>query len=75
MNALARGAAIVVALGLPVACAATQTAARHDPMQCERDPNCARYRGSYADCTQQCADNPECVDRCRGAQADPGLGH
>jgi hypothetical protein len=56
-------------------CRTTQAAAARDPMSCERDPNCARYKGSYSDCTKQCADNPECVDRCRSAQSDPGLGH
>jgi hypothetical protein len=56
-------------------CRATQAAAARDPMSCERDPNCARYKGSYAECTRQCADNPECVDRCRSAQTDPEIGH
>ncbi|MCL2449929.1 MAG: hypothetical protein FWD17_13365 [Polyangiaceae bacterium] len=63
------------ALLLAGGCHATQAAAARDPVSCERDPNCARYKGSYSDCTKQCADNPECVDRCRQAQSDPGLGH
>jgi hypothetical protein len=57
------------------ACGAAQRAAQKDPMHCERDPNCARFKGSYADCTRQCVDNPECMDRCRQVQVDPGLGH
>jgi hypothetical protein len=49
-------------------------AAARDPMQCERNPDCAKARGSYIDCTEQCADNPECVDRCHEAQVDR-MGH
>jgi hypothetical protein len=58
-----------------IGCRATQAAAARDPVSCERDPNCTRYRGAYSECTRQCSDNPECVDRCRQAQSDPGLGH
>jgi hypothetical protein len=56
-------------------CRATQAAAARDPMTCERDPSCGKYRGTYSDCSRQCVDNPECMDRCRSAQSDPGLGH
>jgi hypothetical protein len=58
------------------ACASAESAAAHDPMKCERDPSCARARGSYADCTRQCADNPECIDRCNQVQKQmDSLGH
>jgi hypothetical protein len=57
------------------ACASVQSAAQRDPMRCERDPNCVRARGAYPDCDRQCNDDPECVDRCKGMQADPGLSH
>jgi hypothetical protein len=73
MNAL--GFFSVVVLVGASSCAATQNAAKRDPMQCERDPACARQRGTYADCTKQCQDNPDCLDRCREAQMDRGLGH
>ena len=56
------------------ACGSARSAAQKDPMQCERDPGCAKGRGSYADCSKQCADNPECMDRCRAAQTDR-VGH
>jgi hypothetical protein len=56
------------------ACSSVQSAAARDPMHCERDPSCSKARGSYADCSKQCADDPECVDRCRQIQADR-LGH
>jgi hypothetical protein len=76
-NALARAGVALLLLALLLvtgaACGA-QNAAQRDPMKCERDPACAKARGSYSDCTQQCVDNPECVDRCRGAQVDR-MGH
>ena len=69
-----RAAAVgLVAFAALAACGA-RNAAQRDPMKCERDPACAKARGSYSDCTQQCVDNPECVDRCRGAQVDR-MGH
>jgi hypothetical protein len=49
-------------------CAAAEKAAAKDPVQCERDPSCARYRGRYPDCTKQCSDDPECVARCEEVQ-------
>jgi hypothetical protein len=59
-----------------LSCASVQNAAARDPMKCERDPNCSRGRASYADCTQQCADNPECVARCEQVQQQvDGVGH
>jgi hypothetical protein len=51
-------------------CAAAEKAAAKDPMKCERDPSCAKGRDTYADCTKQCVDNPECMDRCRLMQVD-----
>jgi hypothetical protein len=61
--------------GSVVACGAAQNAAQRDPMHCERDPSCAKSRGTYSDCSRQCADDPACTDRCREAQSDRGLGH
>jgi hypothetical protein len=61
---------------LTAACASAERAAAKDPMKCERDPSCAKQRGGYADCTRQCADNPECVDRCQQVQKQmDSLGH
>ena len=58
------------------ACNATQNAAARDPMRCERDPACAKARGAYPDCARQCADESECMDRCRSVQqGTDGLGH
>ncbi len=70
MRALA-SALLCVVFG---ACSGAQNAAQKDPMRCERDPKCARAHGAFTDCTLQCSDNPECVDRCRGAQVDR-MGH
>ncbi len=79
MNArsAARAASLCLALGASVwACASAESAAARDPMRCERDPGCARARGGYADCSRQCADNPECVDRCQQVQKQmDSLGH
>jgi hypothetical protein len=59
-----------------VACSSVQSAAERDPMKCERDPSCARARGSYSDCTRQCADNAECIKRCESVQKQTdSLGH
>jgi hypothetical protein len=59
-----------------VACLNPQNAAAKDPMKCERDPGCARGRGSYADCTKQCSDDAECVKRCEQVQKQTdSLGH
>jgi hypothetical protein len=49
-------------------CGTTQAAAAKDPVKCERDPKCGKYRGRYPDCTQQCADDWECVKRCEEVQ-------
>jgi hypothetical protein len=65
--------ALAVAFGLS-ACSGASNAAARDPMKCERDPACARARSSYSDCWRQCADDPECVDRCRQGQMDR-MGH
>ncbi len=65
------GAAVVVAVATfagVAACGAAEKAAAKDPMHCERDPSCAKARGAYPDCTRQCADDPECMDRCRQVQ-------
>jgi hypothetical protein len=57
-----------------VACSSVQRSAQQDPMRCERDPACARKQQKNRDCTSQCNDNIECMDRCRQGQTD-GLGH
>jgi hypothetical protein len=75
MKTIARILACLACLGGVSACGAAQAAAGRDPMKCERDPTCAKGRGSYIDCTRQCADNPECMDHCRTIQVDPGVGH
>jgi hypothetical protein len=67
------GAATLLFASL-AACSSVRNAAARDPMKCEQDPACAKARGTYSDCTQQCVDNPECVDRCRGLQVDR-MGH
>ena len=72
------GAAVAVAIAAIAggACGAAQKAAAKDPMQCERDPSCAKQRGRYPDCTRQCVDDPECMDRCRQVQQGvDALGH
>ncbi len=56
------------ALALANACGAVEKAPAHDPMRCERDPACAKARGAYPDCSRQCADDPDCVDRCNQVQ-------
>ncbi|HXN31541.1 MAG TPA: hypothetical protein VN894_06750 [Polyangiaceae bacterium] len=48
--------------------AAAENAAARDPMKCERNPACAQGRSSYADCTRQCVDDPQCVSLCREIQ-------
>jgi hypothetical protein len=54
---------------LASSCGATvENAAAKDPMKCERNPACAHGRASYADCTKQCVDDPECVSRCKEVQ-------
>jgi hypothetical protein len=61
---------VAIALGAMGGCHAAERAAAKDPMTCERNPNCAAQRGAYADCTKQCVDNPECMDRCQQATVD-----
>jgi hypothetical protein len=58
---VALGALRVGVLG----CAATQAAAAHDPLRCERDPSCAERADKSKDCVTQCVDDPACIDRCR----------
>lgn len=67
MNASRWIAALVLLLGV-AGCGAAQAAAARDPMHCERDPQCSKARGAYPDCTRQCVDDPECMDRCRQVQ-------
>jgi hypothetical protein len=67
--------ALLVLLGV-AACTSMQAAAARDPMHCERDPACSKARGAYPDCSRQCVDDPECVDRCRQVQeGTDSLGH
>jgi hypothetical protein len=64
------------ALAGGVACSTVTNAAAKDPMQCERNPACSRGRASYADCTRQCVDDPECIARCDQVQKqNDQLGH
>ncbi len=72
---LVLAAALVASAAAASACGAAESAAARDPVRCERDPSCAKGRGSYIDCTRQCSDNPECMDRCKGAQPDRAPGH
>lgn len=65
-------ALLLVAL---VGCAASQRAAREDPMKCERDPKCDKKRTRGQDCSTQCNDDPACMDRCEQVQAPSKLGH
>jgi hypothetical protein len=70
-NMLVALRSLVLGFGLVVVgCGAAERAAARDPRRCEQDPACAKARGVYADCTQQCNDDPECIDRCRQAQPD-----
>lgn len=54
------------------ACHTLEVAAAKDPMRCERDPSCQGKRGRTFDCNTQCADDPECVDRCMQVQVQSG---
>jgi hypothetical protein len=72
---LAVCAALAGLLGLAggaAACKSTgnalENAAAKDPARCERDPSCSRGRSSYVDCTRQCVDDYECVQRCQQIQ-------
>ena len=66
----------VVALLLALAsCSAAESAARRDPMKCERDPKCEKKRGRTADCSMQCSDDPACMERCEQIQQPSKLGH
>jgi hypothetical protein len=71
---LARAAFAVSGVTLLAACGIFTKAAAKDPMMCERDPSCAKSKGSYIDCSKQCVDNPECTDRCKTVQ-NPAIGH
>jgi hypothetical protein len=63
--------ALALALAGPcVQCAAAEKAEQRDPMTCERNPKCASGRGVYVDCSRQCSDDPECVQRCTEATVD-----
>lgn len=53
-------------------CTNLQSAARKDPLKCERDPKCDGKRGRTADCSMQCSDDPACVERCEQVQAPNG---
>ena len=63
--------ALLTGLGtMQTGCGSVEKAAAKDPMKCERDPSCGKGRDVYADCTQQCVDDPQCMDRCREMQSD-----
>jgi hypothetical protein len=75
LTRIARVFAACSLLGV-IGCASVKNAQARDPMKCERDPTCGRARGSYADCTRQCADAPDCVQRCEQMQKQTdSLGH
>lgn len=61
-------AALVAIAIATMGCAASQKAAQKDPQKCERDPECAGKRGKSRDCTTQCVDNIECMERCESIQ-------
>jgi hypothetical protein len=63
-----------VVIGL-IGCAASERAAREDPMKCERDPKCEKKRGRTQDCSMQCNDDPACMERCETVQSTTKLGH
>jgi hypothetical protein len=65
-----RVAVLAVACLVSTACGSVEKAAAQDPMRCERDPSCSKGRDKYMDCTKQCVDDPECMDRCRTMQVD-----
>jgi hypothetical protein len=67
------GGFLVLALGLG-GCKPMVNAAQTDPMRCERDPKCEKRRGRTMDCSMQCSDNPECVERCEQMNAPNKLG-
>ena len=68
--------AVLLLLGVLVGCGGAQATAAKDPMRCERDPACAKARGSYPDCTKQCNDDQECENRCEQVQqGTDALGH
>ena len=75
MALIAASGAVAFAALMGLGCGSLQSAAERDPMKCERNPECARHRGAYPDCSKQCVDNPACMDHCREIQTDPGLGH
>jgi hypothetical protein len=52
-------------------CGSLESNAAKDPMKCERDPKCAKHSKDY-DCSQQCSDDPACVDRCREVNVTSG---
>jgi hypothetical protein len=67
------GAGLVLALG-GGGCKSMVSAAQTDPMRCERDPKCEKRRGRTMDCSMQCSDNPDCVERCEQMNAPNKLG-
>jgi hypothetical protein len=64
----------LAALAAGAGCGAAEKAAAKDPVRCERDPSCAKGKEVYTDCSKQCVDDPECIDRCRSVQTDR-VGH
>ena len=72
---MSRSLALVMLALASFGCAATEKAAREDPMKCERDPKCEKKRGRTADCSRQCSDDPACMDRCEQVQQGQKLGH
>lgn len=70
------GVIVAITMGLLGGCKSLEKAAKQDPLKCERDAKCDKKRGRTLDCSRQCNDDPECMDRCEQVQApNGGLGH
>jgi hypothetical protein len=68
--------AFALGVGSLVGCNSLQSAAQRDPMKCERGAKCDKRHVRFADCSEQCSDDPACMSRCEQVQApNGGLGH
>ncbi|WP_394842639.1 hypothetical protein LZC95_36910 [Pendulispora brunnea] len=56
---------LVTGLVMGGACKTMQRSAAKDPQRCERDPGCTSKQDKSKDCVTACADNIDCMDRCR----------
>jgi hypothetical protein len=62
---------LLLAALFALGCGSLEASAAKDPMKCERDPKC-KNKSRAADCSVQCADDPECVRRCEEVQRSTG---